>query len=97
MAPNQKKAFSHIHAGNEPNRWIPDDGYKFVSSLDDGDLSVVWTPGLISADGKRRAREEEGRFENKRDCGACRNGYKYRMENCTQCGKTGKARKYGFL
>ena len=94
---SKNDAFPHIHAGNEPNRWVPDDGYKFVSLLDDGDLSVVWTPGLISADGKRRAREEEGRFENKRDCGACRNGYKYRMENCTQCGKTGKARKYGIF
>lgn len=94
---SKNDAFPHIHAGNEPNRWIPDDGYKFVSSLDDGDLSVVWTSGLISADGKRRAREKEGRFENKRDCLSCRNGYKYRMEKCTKCGKTGKARKYGIF
>ena len=58
-----KPGAPHVHASETAGTWVPDDGYKFRSMANDGDFSVVWTPGLVTSDGRRRATWREGQFE----------------------------------
>ena len=80
----------HVHASETEGQWNPDEGYSWVSTANDGDFSVQWTPGKVSSDGMRRAKQREGQFETKRRCGACTNGWKTKTERCPGCRGTGK-------
>lgn len=79
----------HVYASQSENRWSCEEGYTFVNP-GGSDLSVRWTPGWISPDGQRRAKQQEGRFEIKRDCAYCDGGYKRRLIRCHRCQGSGK-------
>lgn len=81
----------HIHASDEKWNWHPDDGYTWINSGKKDDFSVRWTPGSISADGKRRAGNYEGAFETRHRCSHCTEGYTTGWQKCNLCNGTGEA------
>ncbi|MBR1836562.1 MAG: hypothetical protein IJ783_04680 [Kiritimatiellae bacterium] len=85
-----KPGWPHVHAGDDENKWSADDGYVWVNPNANDDFSVRWSPGWISPDGQRRAKQQEGRFETKRDCPNCENGYKTRKFRCRTCQGSGR-------
>ncbi len=79
----------HVYASQNENRWLCEDGYTYVHP-GGSDLTVRWTPGWVSSDGQRRAKNQEGRFERKHDCPSCDNGWKTKSQRCEICRGTGK-------
>ena len=89
MRGTRKQGWPHVHAGDEENKWSTDDGYTWMYPNRNDDFSVRWTPGWLSPDGQRRAKQQEGRFETKRDCPSCDNGYKVKSQKCGTCNGSG--------
>lgn len=79
----------HVFSSQNENRWSCEEGYTFVNPSG-SDLSVRWTPGWVSPDGQKRAKQQEGRFEQKRDCSSCENGYKIHWKRCEICNGSGR-------
>lgn len=86
----RKSGWPHVFASGDENVWTPDAGYTWADPDKNDDFSVKWTPGWISPDGQRRAKEREGRFETKYDCASCENGWKEKWSRCGTCNGSGK-------
>ena len=86
----RKNGCRHVYASDTENKWTPDPGYSWIRPGDNDDFSVKWTPGWISPDGTRRAKQQEGCFETKRDCTSCENGYRIKWRKCGVCDGSGR-------
>ncbi|MBE6405936.1 MAG: hypothetical protein E7040_07945 [Lentisphaerae bacterium] len=71
--------------------WKPQDGYRKKDSSAEGLSELVWNPGVLSNDKKRKAAQTEGNWLYKTSCGSCGgDGKVSTRSDCWTCNGSGK-------